>query len=149
MSKENLEIEYWKNMYSKSNAFGSGETKLAKMALEYIKNEKIDNILELGCGQGRDSTFFAEKKYNITAIDFSKKAIDFLKTLTEDRFSNLNMLVQDIRKKWEINQSFDFVYSNLALQFFDEIELSDIFEKVHQHLNSDGFFIFSTKKTRR
>jgi SAM-dependent methyltransferase len=32
-------------------------------------------ILELGCGQGRDTLFFASKGIDVTALDFSSVAI--------------------------------------------------------------------------
>ena len=52
-------LGYWNDIYSKQNYFGTGPTILALEAHELIKNNSITNILELGCGQGRDSLFFA------------------------------------------------------------------------------------------
>ena len=85
-SKNNSEIEtelkklgYWNDLYSKQNYFGIGPTILALEAQELIKNNSISNILELGCGQGRDSLFFANLGYNVVGTDISENAINFVK----------------------------------------------------------------------
>jgi 2-polyprenyl-3-methyl-5-hydroxy-6-metoxy-1,4-benzoquinol methylase len=44
---------------------------------EFVKN-KVQKILELGCGQGRDSLFFASKGLEVHAIDSTKVAIEDL-----------------------------------------------------------------------
>lgn len=42
--------------------------------LSYLRDG--DNILDLGCGPGRDSKYFLEHGYKVTAIDGSKKFCD-------------------------------------------------------------------------
>ena len=90
-SNNNSEIEselkklgYWNNIYSKQNYFGTGPTILALEAHELIKNNSITNILELGCGQGRDSLFFANLGYDVVATDISENAINFIKTIKDE-----------------------------------------------------------------
>ena len=61
MNNENREIEnelrklgYWNDLYSKNDYFGTGQTILANDARKLIEKHSLSNILELGCGQGRD-----------------------------------------------------------------------------------------------
>lgn len=56
MEKEN-KLAYWNSLYSSKDFFGTGPTKLAKLA-ESMFDKKNMNILEIGCGQGRDALFF-------------------------------------------------------------------------------------------
>ena len=134
-------------MYSKPNFFGVGPTKLALMAHEIMKKEGLKSILELGCGQGRDCTFFAESGYSIKATDFSIKAINFVqKCADEQKLDNLTVKKLDLTEGFNIDEKFDCVYSNLAFQFFNESELSKIFQQVSLCLKKNGLFIFSTKK---
>lgn len=139
-------LGYWRTLYDKPNYFGTGPTKLAFTALDVMQKNGIKKILELGCGQGRDCIFFAERGYSITAVDFSPEAIDFVrKTSKEKKLDNLDALVKNLK---EINyvQEYDCVYSNLALQFFNEKELEEIFKRISISLKDGSWFILSTKK---
>ena len=101
----------------------------------------------MGCGQGRDGIFFAEKNFVVTATDHSSEAVDFVKKyVNEQNLSNLVVRVQDLRNDFKFNEKFDCVYSNLAFQFFNENELMKIFRKITLCLNDKGLLMFSTKK---
>ena len=50
-------LDYWNSIYGKDNYFGTGPTKLANLA-KTLFDDSTKNILELGCGQGRDAIFF-------------------------------------------------------------------------------------------
>lgn len=125
-----------------------GPTKLAKLAQTQIKENKIYSILELGCGQGRDSIFFSQFGHNVNAFDISPIAIEFInKTKDLLGITSLTPSVFDIEKPLEFNEdSFDLIYSNLALQFFELEKLNQIFNNVAKVLKKKSPFIFSTKK---
>ena len=146
--REEKIISYWSDMYSRPNVFGTGPTKLAKMANDLIYDKSIQNILEIGCGQGRDSIFFSEKGYSIETFDISENAITFVnKTKKSFNLKNLNAIVHDVTEPFSYsNNFFDFVYSNLALQFFDIDSLEKIFDNIYRVMNDEATILFSTKK---
>ena len=146
--KEEKIISYWSDMYSRPNVFGTGPTKLAKMANDLIHDKSIKNILEIGCGQGRDSIFFSEKGYSIETFDISENAITSVnKTKKSFNLKNLNAIVHDVTEPFPYsNNFFDFVYSNLALQFFDINSLEKIFDNINKVMKDDTTILFSTKK---
>ena len=135
-------------MYSKPNIFGTGPTKLAELAHNLIKDNPIKNILEIGCGQGRDALFFSGKGYSVEAFDISENAIKFVnKTKESFKLKNLNAIVHDVKEPFpHPNKSFDFVYSNLALQFFDVSTLENIFNNIEKVIKDDATLLISTKK---
>ena len=141
-------LGYWSDVYSTPNAFGTGPTKLAQMAYNLIKDKPIKNILEIGCGQGRDAIFFSEKNYFIETFDISDNAISFVnKTKESLNLKNLNAITHDVTKSFPYSdKSFDFVYSNLTLQFFNSNTLEKIFDNVERVMNDDATILFSTKK---
>ena len=66
--------------------------------LERLPNGK-QTILDVGCGSGRDSIFFADQGFDVTAIDGSQNLIDLAKQtdnrinwqcLTFDKIANQN-----------------------------------------------------------
>ena len=146
--KEEKIISYWSNMYSRPNVFGTGPTKLAKMAYDLIHDKSIKNILEIGCGQGRDCIFFAEKGYSVETFDISENAIRFVnKTKESFNLKNLNAIVHDVTEPFSYpNIFFDFVYSNLALQFFNIDSLEKIFNNIYRVMKEESTILFSTKK---
>lgn len=44
----------------------------------YFNNRKI-NILEIGCGEGRDANFLLKEGFNVLATDISSTAINYCK----------------------------------------------------------------------
>ena len=149
-----IEIElkklgYWNEIYSTNNYFGTGQTLLANFGKELIDKYSISRILELGCGQGRDAIFFANLGCNVTATDISENAINFVKKIkNEQNLQNLRLFVHNTLNPLNfLDSNFELVYSNLALQFFDNQQLPKIFSNIEKIMNDDSFFLFSTKKS--
>ena len=71
MQKNNL-IKYWNQFYKKESI--RHESTFARFTLKKI-NIKKSRVLDIGCGNGRDSYFFNKKGFKVTGIDISKKAI--------------------------------------------------------------------------
>tara|TARA_B100001964_G_C13769293_1_gene395292 strand:- start:140 stop:370 length:231 start_codon:yes stop_codon:yes gene_type:complete len=67
---------YWEDYYSKDIS-PQYPSNFAKFCSKKIPLNKV-KILEIGCGNGRDSVFFS-KKNNVVATDFSHNSIKILK----------------------------------------------------------------------
>ena len=140
-------LKYWNKLYSKDDYFGKGPTKLAIDTIKIFEKHKVKRILEIGCGQGRDALFFAQQGYEVNALDISENAVSYInKVKNELKLDNLNVKVHDIFDPFDYEKKFDFVYSNLVLQFFHKNELSGIFANISNFMKDDSLFFFSTKK---
>ena len=148
IENELKKLGYWNNLYTKDDYFGTGQTILADLAKSIIEQHKIKNLLEIGCGQGRDSLFFATFMDSVTSFDISEKAIKYVEKIkNEKNLLNLELFVHDIRKPLDFpKRKFKMIYSNLALQFFNELQLENIFENIFNIMEKDSYFLFSTKK---
>jgi len=63
--------EYWDNFYNK-NKVTTIESNFAKYVLTYINDNNIDGkLIDIACGNGRDSIFFYNNKIDTTGIDLS------------------------------------------------------------------------------
>ena len=51
--------------------FGLTPSLSAKKALKLFQEKKIDKIIEIGAGLGRDTIFFAKNSIHTTALDYS------------------------------------------------------------------------------
>ena len=68
-------------LYQKNDNFWGTEISNAakEVALYLNKRGNVNqSILEVGCGEGRDSIFFAHQGFAVTAIDSSKEGIKVL-----------------------------------------------------------------------
>ena len=74
--KLDQQSQHWeKNFSNKPEMFGLEQSLSAEKALNLFKERKINNIIELGAGLGRDSIFFAKNNIKIQALDYSPSGI--------------------------------------------------------------------------
>ncbi len=122
----------WNKVYSNdSSFFGDEPSKFALMCYEDFVKHKVQKILELGCGQGRDSLFFASKGLEVYAIDSSKVAIENLITKTKELRLDINLKNIDAVKGLPFhNNHFDAVYSHMFYNMgFTDNELKFLFSE--------------------
>lgn len=141
-------LGYWNKLFTKDDYFGTGHTILADLAKNVIEKNSINNVLELGCGQGRDSVFFAKLGCNVVALDISQNAINSVEKIKKEQgLQNLQLFTHDIQESLNFqDMTFQLIYSNLALQFFNLDELKKIFLNIYNIMADKSFFLFSTKK---
>lgn len=107
---------------------------------------KHKTLLDLGCGTGRDSLYFAHKGLNVTAADWSQSGLDQLKKLAKKRkVANLEVIQQDISKLTFKPNSFDVIYAHLSLHYFDDKTTREIFDKLYGLLKQDGLLFVKCK----
>ena len=80
--------EIWDKVYSSDESFfGENKSHFAVMSYSDFKKQGVNKLLELGCGQGRDTLFFASNDLDVHALDSSVIATENLhKKLREKIF---------------------------------------------------------------
>lgn len=102
-------------------------------------------MLELGCGQGQDGLWFAkEKGINVLATEV---AISALKNATKRKnelgITTIEFEQLDLQQLFPYeNDTFDIVYSHLALHYFDAKTTEQIFAEVYRVLKPGGVLAF-------
>ena len=82
-----------KNKYGFEYPFKSDP--LTGKALRYLKNGK--KLLDVGCGEGADSVFFAKKGFQVTAMDSNKIYLSRLRAfITDNEFTNISIKYGDV-----------------------------------------------------
>lgn len=95
---------------------------------------KKGKLLDLGAGVCQDSLYFVGQGYEVTASDIS----DFGFKMLEEP-GNVVFRVVDLGKKLPFSkESFDVVYSHLALQFFDAKRTRELFDEIYEILKPGG-----------
>ena len=99
------------------------------------KVSKKDNILEIGCGEGRDTIYLDKNGYNVIGVDVSKEAIKYCK----EKYSEGNFKVLDIVKE-KLEDKFKFIYSIAVIHMLVDSKDRDAFYKfVYSHIKDDGY----------
>lgn len=142
-----MKIYYWDNFYQKKIKISKPST----FARFIIKNlEKNKSLIDIGCGNGRDTFFFNMRGINATGIEKSKIAVDKnrqiikKKSMKGIKFLNLNICSDKFQKLGK----FDYVYSRFFIHAISqkiETKLLNDIKKITQK-NSLIFFEFRTTK---
>jgi SAM-dependent methyltransferase len=114
-----------------------------------MKKNNVKKILELGCGQGRDTLFFASKDIEVSASDYSGVAIDGLIKLAKETnlLSNIRASICGVKNVIPFNdEEFDVVYSHMFFSMlFTWNDIKFMFQEIKRVLRSRGFNFFSVR----
>ena len=143
----NSTISYYKkNAKDLTKRYESANVdKVQQLLLEIFA--KNSNLLEVGCGSGRDANFMVENNYTIIAIDASKEMITEAKKIHPLLENSLHIVTIPNELKFN-NNSFDGVYSIATLMHLEEKEIKKTIKKIYDMLKNRGIFLFSVSIKR-
>ena len=144
--------QHWeKNFSNKPEMFGLEPSISAKKALNFFKEKKINNIVELGAGLGRDSIFFAKNNIKIQALDYSSSGIEIINhKIKRDNLSNyISTKLFDVREKLPFeDNSIDGCYSHmLYCMALTTEDLEKLNNEIHRILKPNGLNIYTVRHT--
>ncbi len=98
-------------------------------------------LLDLGCGQGQDSLYFAGRGAAVTSVDFSPYALSqFEAAAAAEGIQTLVLNLEDLPYAFEA-ATFDVVYAHLSLHYFSQAVTAAIFTEVARVLSPGGYFL--------
>lgn len=106
--------KYWKQFYKNKHILQPSS--FAIFCLNFIP--KSSKIVELGCGNGRDAFFFANKGYKITGVDFATQP---------KQKENINFIKYDIIKYLNNTVNiFDIIYTRFFLHSINDNKIDKL-----------------------
>ncbi len=108
---------FWEEKYEKDQA-GWDTGNANPIFLQLIKKNHFfqpGKILIVGAGKGYDAIEASKNGFDVTAIDFSAKAISFAEELAKQNNLKINFLVEDI---FNFNEKFLTVLTLCMIMFF-------------------------------
>jgi len=105
--------------------------------------ETGSKILDLGCGDGVDATYFKNKGFDVSGLDISPAVIAELKS----KQPSIDWKIYDISNA-NIpypNAYFDLIYCRLSLHYFDRFTITHIVNDIKNKLKSNGVLYFTVK----
>lgn len=135
--------ERYKTAHQKGVSWSSD--KHSPIVMEIIKKYGITpehQLLEIGCGEGRDSRTVLQNGYHLLATDISQEAVNYCKNAMpeyEKNFRVLDCLSDDLDK------TFDFIYGIAVVHMLVlDKDRDGFYQFIYHHLKEDGIALICT-----
>ncbi len=127
------DTEYWNSYYLKNPNFEPSQ--FAQDVLK--KMEPGKNLLELGCGNGRDSLYFSNNGLHVTGIDASEIAI---KRLKKEQVNADSLFICDdfVKSEAIFQRQYDYIYSRFTLHAINEKQETVLLNSIMGALKTNG-----------
>lgn len=104
---------------------------------ESIKDSAPVDILEIGCGTGKNTEWLLKKAKRLVGADFSEQMLARAKEKIADERVEFRHF--DLREKWDFDEnSFALVTCSLVLEHIENIDF--VFSECRRVLRADGLF---------
>ncbi len=153
-SDEGRAQSYWDLFYEKQKTQSPPSQFAAFTATEYKQHPLI---IDIGCGNGRDTLFFSYLGHDVIGIDKSLSAIDFCRSQLTSSSEKLSTFLQGDISDLDLNHSLfkavqqrkKLIYSRFFLHAIQEQKEDELFEfiiKLCQHPEDAIALEFRTKE---
>lgn len=102
------------------------------------KKENKNKILDLGCGLGRNSLYFYEQGFNVTAVDGSTSAIEKFEAICKQKDYKIDVKLCDMHSLLFENSIFDAVFSFHVIYHTDSKSIKKVISEIDRVLKPGG-----------
>lgn len=122
-------------------SMNQGHEKLATWGRSYLKINKEDTVLDLGCGGGRNIEYFLTQGATVYGMDHSQTSVSMARERNKEAIKSgrCQILVGDVKRLPFKDESMTIVTAFETIYFWNEIEAC--FEEIYRVLNKGGHFL--------
>ena len=132
---------YWDNWYRKQIA-PALPSSFAEFCLKYLSPS--NTIIDMGCGNGRDSFFFGSKGFETLGVDYSEIAIQ--NNIEKNHYPQVHFCVANFGRMKDLGV-FSCVYSRFSLHTVDKDTEKLLLQWCYDHLAAEGLFCLEARST--
>ncbi len=138
------DVDYWNSYYAKKLTEVQSPSDFARTVISYLEPGK--SLIDLGCGNGRDSIYFLNHHLNVTGIDVSEEAISQLNQL---KLKNGNFVCDDFVSSKALYQvQYDYIYSRWTMHAISEQQEDELLGNARDALKEGGLFLIEARSVR-
>lgn len=141
--------QQWNEVYKKKGkVFTKLQSNIPKIAAIFKKNN-VRKILDLGCGYGRHTVYFAKRGFDVYGIDISKEGINITNSWLKKENLRANIKIGDIYKKLPYpDNSFDAVVATGVIDHNKIQNIRKMIKELERILRPKGLIFIATAKRR-
>jgi SAM-dependent methyltransferase len=142
----------WERTYAnRADFFGESASQPARAALKRFEADAVNDLLELGSGQGRDTLFFLAAGLRVTALDYATDGLEQIasKARAAEIAEALSLMPADVRRPLRLEDaSFDACYSHMLLNMaLTTLELEVLMAEVKRVVRAGGLVVYTVRNT--
>lgn len=135
------DVCYWNQYYEKELKELQAPSDFATFVLPYLKANK--KLMDVGCGNGRDSLFFSSHGVEVTGVDASEAAID---RLNKYDIQNSMFVCDDfVTCKALYQMQYDYFYSRWTIHAISERQENELLKNISMSLKKGGLFFIEAR----
>ena len=139
----NRDVAYWNHFYEKVIKEIQEPSDFARFVFHYLQSGK--RLMDIGCGNGRDSLYFARNQILVTGVDASETAIN---QLQKYEIENGQFVFDDfVTCKALYQMQYDYFYSRWTIHAISERQENELLQNVADSLKEDGLFFIEVRST--
>ncbi|MFW8567248.1 tellurite resistance methyltransferase TehB [Orrella sp. 11846] len=105
-------------------------------ACELVKPCKT---LDMGCSNGRNALYMAQRGFEVTGVDRNAQAIEMLRQIAvQEGFEDLQALVYDINEA-NLGDDFDLIVCTVTLMFLEPSNVSAVLQDMQAKTRPGGY----------
>ena len=103
--------------------------------IKFLSKIHFSNVLELGCGTGKNTEWLITKADSLVGLDFSKSMLDV--AMEKVKSSKVTFIKTNLNQEWPVDDnSFDLATINLTLEHIEKLD--HIFRSLNKKLSASG-----------
>ncbi len=148
MANVSRDRKYWNDYYQKAAAPQGASSFAEFCSANYLNPTDFPCIAEFGCGNGRDSFYFAEQGYRLSCVDISEVGIETNAQRAKDNDISSESLefrvgnfAEELPKIASDRGQLDAVYSRFTMHAVPYDVQLEIVARTYEYLRSGGLFL--------
>lgn len=118
--------------------WGKFPSSIARIFFQRYLPHEGQRLLDVGCGEGRDSIFFAHNGYQVTGFDSSSEGVSKASGWAQELGLSIDFFQADINE-YRLENSYDVVFSSGALHYIPQALRVEVIANYKQFTRPGGF----------
>lgn len=135
--------KYYDAKYDAEDFFwGKQPSSIARILFQKHLPREGQGLLDIGCGEGRDSVFFARNGYRVRGFDSAVEGVTKASEWAKELGLSIDFFQADINE-YRLQEPYDVVYASGALQYIPSNLRDEILSNYKHYTNSGGIHAFT------